>query len=122
MAKLDQLMREVQNELGTDFLYMDIVGSDGLIIAELRLSDRDTTAVTARYSMIAKLASKVAEKLNLGDIEDNLITVGKSYVMMRLLGDGSYFVVLSVTRKASLGVVRMLLKDYAGQLWDAIPR
>ena len=122
MAKLDQLMREFQNELGADFYYMDVVGSDGLVIAELKLIQTETSSVSARYSMVVKLAGKVAEKLNLGDIEDNLITVSNSHVMMKLLGDGSYFVVLSVPKDAPLGVARMLLNEYAERLWDAIPR
>jgi predicted regulator of Ras-like GTPase activity (Roadblock/LC7/MglB family) len=122
MAKLDELIREIQNELGADFLYMNVVGSDGLPIAGMSVVNINTEAVAARYTLVAKLASKLAEKLNLGDIDDNLITVDNAYVLMEMLGDESYFVILALSKEAPLGVARMLLKEYAGQIWDAIPR
>lgn len=122
MAKLDQLIREIQTELGADFLYMEVVGSDGLSIAGANLTSLDVAAVAARLTMVAKLAGKVADKLNLGDVEENLVTVDKGYSLMHELGDGSYFVVLGLARDAALGVARMLMKDYSEQLWDAIPR
>ncbi len=122
MAKLDQLIREIQTELGADFLYMEVVGSDGLSIAGTNLTALDVAAVAARLTMVAKLAGKVADKLNLGDVEENLVTVDKGYSLMHELGDGSYFVVLGLARDAALGVARMLMKDYSEQLWDAIPR
>ena len=122
MAKLDELIREIQNELGADFRYMNVVGSDGLPIAGANVVDVNAEAVAARYTLVAKLATKVAEKLNLGDVDDNLITVDSAYVLMEMLGDESYFVVLGLSREAPLGVARMVLKEYADQIWDAIPR
>lgn len=122
MAKLDQLIREIRNELGADFLYMQVVGSDGLSIAGVNLIDRDVAAIAARFTMVAKLAGKVADKLNLGDVEEDLVTVKLGYALMHQLGDGSYFVFVGLAKDAALGVARMVLKDYAGQLWDAIPR
>lgn len=122
MAKLDELIREIQNELGADFRYMNIVGADGLPIAGMNVVNVDTDAVAARYTLVVKLASKLAEKLNLGDVDDNLITVDNAYVLMEMLGDESYFVILGLSKAAPLGVARMLLKEYAGPIWDAIPR
>jgi predicted regulator of Ras-like GTPase activity (Roadblock/LC7/MglB family) len=122
MAKLDQLMQEINNELGSDFYYMLIVGSNGLSIAFLNRIERDFDALAARQSMVNKLAGKVAEKLDLGDVDDNLITNNNSYVLTQLLGDATYFAVLGLAKDASLGVARMLLKEYAQSLWDAIPR
>jgi predicted regulator of Ras-like GTPase activity (Roadblock/LC7/MglB family) len=122
MAKLDQLMQEINNELGSDFYYMLIVGSNGLSIAFLHRIERDFDALAARESMVNKLAGKVADKLDLGEVDDNLITNNNSYVLTQLLGDGSYFAVLGLAKDASLGVARMLLKENAQPLWDAIPR
>jgi predicted regulator of Ras-like GTPase activity (Roadblock/LC7/MglB family) len=122
MAKLDELIREIQNELGADYLYMNIVGSDGLPIAGMSVVNVNTDAIAARYTLVAKLASKLAEKLNLGDVDDNLITVDNAYVLMEMLGDESYFIILALAKAAPLGVARMLLKEYAGPIWDAIPR
>ncbi len=122
MAKLDQLIQEINDEIGSDFYYMLIVGSDGLIIAYSHRVERDFDALAARESMVNKLAGKVAEKLNLGEVDDNLITTNSAYVLTQLLGDGSYFAVLGLAKDASLGVARMLLKENAQPLWDAIPR
>lgn len=121
MAKLDQLIKEIQNELGPDFYYMEIVGSDGLSIAGTKVVNMDTVAIAARFALVDKLAMKVADKLNLGEVEDNLISINTSYALMHRLGDGSYFAVIGLARTAPLGVVRMLMKDYSEQLWDAIP-
>jgi predicted regulator of Ras-like GTPase activity (Roadblock/LC7/MglB family) len=122
MAKLDELIREIQNELGADFRYMNVVGSDGLPIAGVNVVDVNAEAISARYTLVAKLATKMAEKLNLGDVDDYLITVDSAYVLMVMLGDESYFVVLGLSREAPLGVARMVLKEYADQIWEAIPR
>ncbi|MBI9052063.1 MAG: roadblock/LC7 domain-containing protein [Anaerolineaceae bacterium] len=122
MAKLDELIREIQNELGADFRYMNIVGSDGLPIAGTTVADVNTEAVAARFTLIVKLASRVADKLHLGEVDDNLVTLDDAYILMELLGDESYFVILGLSKEAPLGVARMLLKEYADQLWDAIPR
>ena len=122
MAKLDQLLQEIHNELGADLLYLDIVGTDGLSISDMRQGSFDTAAISARWGLVAKLASKVADKLNLGDVEDDLVSLDSRYTMMHMLGDGSYFIILGLAKDAPLGVVRVMLKDYADQLWEAIPR
>jgi predicted regulator of Ras-like GTPase activity (Roadblock/LC7/MglB family) len=122
MSKLDQIIKDIQNELGADFLYMEVVGTDGLSIANANVTNIDVSAVAARFTMVGKLASRVADKLNLGALEENLITIQNGYGLMHELGDGSYFVVLGLAKDAALGVARMLLKDYSEQLWDAIPR
>lgn len=123
MTKLDQLLQEIRNEIGADLLYIDIVGTDGLSISDLNLtSTADTSSISARWGLAAKLTIKVADKLNLGEVEDDLITIDSRYAMMHMLGDGSYFVVLGFKKEAPLGVVRMILRDYSEQLWDAVPR
>lgn len=122
MSKLDQLIEEIQNELGSDFYYMGIVGSDGLLITMKSRVDRNYDTIAARMSMLHKLATKVSDKLNLGEVEDNLITANTAYAISQLLGDGSYFAFVGLSKDATLGVARMVLKEYADQLWDAIPR
>jgi predicted regulator of Ras-like GTPase activity (Roadblock/LC7/MglB family) len=71
--------------------------------------------------MVMRLGEKVANKTNMGDIDDSLVTTKKAYIITRLLGDGSYYWGVAVTRDAVLGLVRMLMNEYADQLWDAIP-
>ena len=121
MSKLDELIREIQNELGADLRYIGIAGTDGLTIAGAKFVDINTDAVAARYSLLAKLAEKVSDKLNLGEVEDNLLTVNNAYSLLYMLGDGSYFAYLGFTQDAPIGVFRMVMKEYSDKLWDAIP-
>ena len=123
MSKLEQLITEVRSELGADFVSTDVVGMDGLSIAGGSISaDFNATEAAARFSMVMKLAEKASGKIGMGDVEDNLVTTDKSYILTRYLGNGSYFWGLAVTRNATLGSVRILMNEYADQLWDAIPR
>lgn len=122
MSKLDQLLQDIHNELGADLQFIEIVGSDGLSIADAKYITVDTSVVAARFTMVAKLAAKVADKLNIGEVEDNLISTNNGMVLINELGDGSYMALLGLSNDAPLGVARMVIHDYDAQLWDAIPR
>jgi predicted regulator of Ras-like GTPase activity (Roadblock/LC7/MglB family) len=58
MAKLDQIIHDIHNELGADMLFIDVVGTDGLSIAAERTQNLDTAAIAARFSLVEKLAIK----------------------------------------------------------------
>jgi hypothetical protein len=58
----------------------------------------------------------------MGKVDDNLTTTDKAYIIARFIGDGSYFWGVAVTRNATLGSVRMIMNEFAGQVWDMIPR
>lgn len=123
MNKLEQLLQQVRTELGADFVSTDVVGLDGLSIAGGSVvADFDSTAASARFAMVMKLASNVANKIGMGAVEDSLVTTDQAYIITRFLGDGSYFWELAVTKNATLGMVRMLMNEYADQLWKAIPK
>ncbi|MBN1666767.1 MAG: hypothetical protein JW862_06750 [Anaerolineales bacterium] len=123
MAKLDQLIQQIRSELGSEFIATDVVGMDGISIAGSAAdANFDGAAASARFAMVMKLASKTSEKLALGDVEDNLATTDQVMVLSRFLGDGSYYWGLAVTKEATLGTIRMMMSEYAPQLWDAIPR
>jgi hypothetical protein len=68
-----------------------------------------------------KLAVKVSKKIDIGKVDDNLVTTDKNYIISRFLGDGSYYWVVVVTSNATLGTLRMLMNEFAPQMWDAIP-
>lgn len=122
MQKLDECFQQMRAELGADFVAMDVIGSDGMSIASISgRPDRDDAASAARIIMAMRLASKVSDKLGLGSVEDNLVTTDRVYVLSRFIGDNSYVLSLTVTREAILGAARMLMNDYAPQIWDAIP-
>ncbi len=123
MAKLDQLIQQFRSELGADFVSTDVVGMDGLSIAGGSIDPNfNSTDASARFSVVMKLAEKSSSKLGMGKVDDNLVTTDKAYIIARFIGDGSYYWGVAVTRNATLGTVRMLMNEYADQLWDAIPR
>lgn len=123
MAKLDQILQQFRSELGADFVSTDVVGMDGMSIAGGSVDPNfDGTEASARFAMVMKLAGRVSEKLALGAVDDNLVTTDKAYVIARFIGNGSYYWGVAVTRNATLGAVRMMMNEYADQLWDAIPR
>jgi len=122
MAKLDQLIQEVRAQLGGDFVATDIVGMDGISIAGGSVSPEfDSTEAAARFAMVMKLAAQVSNKIGMGGVDDLLVTTDKVFILTRFLGNGTYYWGLAVSRNATLGSVRILMNEYADQLWDAIP-
>ena len=123
MTKLEQILQTVRTELGADFVATDVVGMDGLSIAGVSTgAGFDSSAASARFAMVMKLASRVVDKIGMGVVDDSLVTTDRVYILTRFLGDSSYYWGLSVTKEATLGMVRMLMDEYADQLWAAIPR
>jgi predicted regulator of Ras-like GTPase activity (Roadblock/LC7/MglB family) len=124
MPKLDQVHQDFHTEIGADFYMSMIIGMDGLSISNNAAIEIEGFAAegAARMAMIAKLADKVSTKLGIGKMEDDIVTIDQGLLILRNLGDGSYFWMLCVPRTATLGTVRMLMAEYAPKLWDAIPR
>jgi predicted regulator of Ras-like GTPase activity (Roadblock/LC7/MglB family) len=74
MTKLDQLLQQLRAELGPEFVSTFVVGDDGLSIASISTNDGDKDGSnSARVAMVLKLAQKVSEKLNLGELQENLV-------------------------------------------------
>jgi len=122
MAKLEQLLQEVRAQLGGDFVSTDIVGMDGISIAGGSISPEfDSTEASARFAMVMKLAAQVSNKIGMGAVDGLLVTTDKVFLLTRFLGNGTYFWGVAVSRNATLGSVRILMNEYADQLWDAIP-
>jgi len=123
MTKLEQLIQQIRVEVGSDFVSTDVVGLDGLSVGGGSMDPNfDASEASARFAMVMKLGRTVGEKLTLGDVEDNLVTTDKAYIIARFIGDGSFYWGIAVTRNATLGAVRMMMNEYADRLWDAIPR
>ena len=119
---MEDILLDVRNQLGAEFIATEIVGVDGLPISETSMNpDFDSSVISARLAMVMKLSTKVSEKMKLGIVEDSLVTTDKTFMLIRFLGDGSYYWRVAVSKDATLGVVRMLMTEYAGRLWDAIP-
>jgi predicted regulator of Ras-like GTPase activity (Roadblock/LC7/MglB family) len=123
MGKLDQVIERFHIELGADLISTEVVGMDGIAIAGGSIDPNyNSTDAAARLSTVLKLADKASNKLGMGKVDDNLTTTDKAYIIARFIGDGSYFWGVAVTRNATLGSVRMIMNEFAGQVWDMIPR
>jgi predicted regulator of Ras-like GTPase activity (Roadblock/LC7/MglB family) len=122
MSKLEELIQQVRAELGADFISTDVVGMDGLSIAGGSMDPNfNATDASARFAMVMKLAERVSAKVGMGKVDDNLVSTDKAYIIARFLGDNTYYWGLAVTRNATLGSVRLIMNEYAPQIWDAIP-
>jgi predicted regulator of Ras-like GTPase activity (Roadblock/LC7/MglB family) len=122
MAKLDELITEIRTAIGADFISTNVVGMDGISIAGGSTDPNyDAEAAVARFAMVMKSVAQTSRKLNLGSLDDNLITTDKMYIITLFLGNGTYFWELAVSREASLGMIRMTISEYAPKLWGAIP-
>lgn len=122
MTKTEEILNQLRSELGVEFVAADVVGPDGLSVAGVSAdSSFDSNVASARLAMAMRLAHNVSQKLNLGDVEDTLATTEKHQIICRFLEDEKYFLALTVTKDATLGMVRILLNDYASIIWQSLP-
>jgi predicted regulator of Ras-like GTPase activity (Roadblock/LC7/MglB family) len=122
MAKLDQLLQQFRMEIGPDLVAVEVVGMDGMSIAGGSTDPNfDTNEAAARFAMVMKLASNVTTKVGMGIVDDNLITTDRTYVLTRFIGDGSFFMSVTVSRNAILGSLRVLMNEYVPRFLEAIP-
>jgi predicted regulator of Ras-like GTPase activity (Roadblock/LC7/MglB family) len=122
MNKLEQVIYQFRNELGSDFISTDVVGMDGISIGGGSLNPNFESAdISARFAEVMKLAVKISTKIYIGKVDENLVTTDTTYIISRFLGDGQYYWVVVVSSNATLGTVRMLMNEFAPQINDAIP-
>jgi predicted regulator of Ras-like GTPase activity (Roadblock/LC7/MglB family) len=122
MTKLEQIIYQFRSELGSNFISTDVVGMNGISIAGGSTTpDFNAEDASARFAEVMKLAVKISKKIDLGSVDDNLVTTDKNYIITRFLGDGSYYWIVVVTTDGTLGTIRMLMNEYSAQIWDAIP-
>jgi predicted regulator of Ras-like GTPase activity (Roadblock/LC7/MglB family) len=124
MTKLNDIIKELRGEIGGDLVQLSVCGSDGMAISrETIITDNDMAdQLSARVTMTLQTAKRITEKLKLGEYEETIYTFDKNYVFTKFLGDGSYAISCLLTKKATLGTVRMLIEEYSPKIWDAIPR
>ena len=122
MTKLEQILQDFRAELSGDFISTEVVGMDGISIAGGSLDlNYDANEISARFAEVMKLAIKISGKIDIGKVDDNLVTTDKTYILSRFLGGSDYFWIVVVPSSATLGTVRMLMNEYAPQIAEAIP-
>lgn len=119
-SDLRTLFGQIRADLGDDFVATEIVGMDGMSIAEERSRPEfDSEIVSAQITMVMKLANRVSGNVSLGAVRDNQLNTEKWMVFSRFLGDGSFFWLLATTKNATLGIVRTLMDEYELRLLGA---
>lgn len=123
MAKLDVLLKEMAGEIPGLFAAA-VSGMDGLEIASYSTTPEfDLEMATAQLSLVMKLVQKTSNQLGGDEVEDNLVTTNGNYYLTRFLGDGSYWLGVAVDKNAaSLGNVRLTVRQYADSFWKGIPK
>ena len=117
------MLKEMAGEI-PGFIASDIVGMDGVSIAAYSLDPKFNAELScAQYAMVLRLVQKTASQLGAGNVEDNLTTSDKTYILVRYIGDGSYYLGIVVDKaNASLGNVRLIARQHTDALWAAIPK
>jgi predicted regulator of Ras-like GTPase activity (Roadblock/LC7/MglB family) len=119
--KFEDILAELSGEV-TGYRGSFLVGIDGINLASNFVGELDPDLASAQMAMLLKLVNGSAEKLGAGNLEDNLTTTEKAYILMRFLPGKQYFLGISVERKSgNLGNMRLMSKMYTDKLAKAMP-
>lgn len=119
--KFEEILSELAGEV-SGFRGSFLVGIDGINLASKFVGELDPELASAQMAMLLKLVSGSTEKLGAGNLEDNLTTTEKAYILMRFLPGKQYFLGISAERKSgNLGNMRLMSKMYTERLAKAMP-
>ncbi len=119
--KFDEILSELAGEV-TGFRGGFLVGIDGINLASKYVGDLDPELASAQMAMLLKLVSGSTEKLGAGNLEDNLTTTEKAFILMRFLPGKQYFLGISAERKTgNLGNMRLMSKMYTERMAKVMP-
>jgi predicted regulator of Ras-like GTPase activity (Roadblock/LC7/MglB family) len=122
VTKLDELLRKMADDI-PGFQSASVVGIDGLALAIYSVSKFDTDLGNAQFALIMKLVEKTVNLLSKSNVQDNLVTTKKSFILSRFIGDNNYYVNTVVDRaNGSLGNVRLISRQFSKDIWDAVPK
>lgn len=123
MNKLTNLLKEMGEEI-PGLSATAIVGMDGLPVAQYSTATEfDIEIAAAQFALIMKSLQKTCDQLGNNNVEDTFVTTTSSYLMTLFLGDGSYYLVVAIDKNSgTLGNLRLITKQFADALWNAIPK
>jgi len=122
MGKLDDLLAEMGTEI-TGYVASAVVGMDGINIASHTVSDADPDVISAQMTKLFKLVDSTVKKMDGGELEDNLITMERAYILMRFLPGGEYYLGMAADRNSGrLGNMRLISKIYSQKIAKAMPK
>ncbi len=122
MQELEEVMKSFRDEMGAVFIGMGVVGPDGFPVSDIVFSPTfNAKEGETRGTMAMLMGKKVSQKLGLGQMEELMMTSNMGYFMSVDLGN-TYTLMLGVAKQATLGALRMLIKEYAPRLVKACPK
>ena len=120
--KLDDILKEMSTDV-SGYVSSIVAGMDGLNIAQHSLDRANPETISAQLTLLVKLVDTSVGKLKAGELEDELVTTERNYVLMRYLPGKQYFLGMAIDRKASnLGNLRLMSRIYADRISKAMPR
>ena len=76
----------------------------------------------AQLAVVVRLCSLTSDKLKLGGFDENLISTTSRYILTRPLGANFYLAMILSRDSTTLGMVRMIAREHADQIYDALPK
>ncbi len=85
-------------------------------------SSLNAELAAAQLAVVVRLCSLTSDKLKLGGFDENLISTTSKYILTRPLGANFYLAMILSRDSTTLGMVRMIAKEHADQVYDALPK
>lgn len=120
-GSVKDILAELAGELD-GLLGLGVMDMDGVAIATYVPSGSiiSVELTAAQLAMVMRLSKSTADKLRLGELDENLLTTSSRYILTRPVGNHCYLAMV-LSRDAILGMVRLIAQDYASRLYQALP-
>lgn len=76
----------------------------------------------AQLAVVVRLCSLTADKLKLGDFDENLITTASKYILTKALTSDFYLAMILSKESTTLGMARLVVREHAAQVCQALPK
>lgn len=76
----------------------------------------------AQLAVVVRLCSLTADKLKLGDFDENLITTASKYILTKALTSDFYLAVILSKESTTLGMARLVVREHAAHVCQALPK
>ena len=100
-----------------------VVGSDGvpIVMYEAPGNKLDPELVGAQFGEVLRIVANGTHEMGTGEIEDNVTTTSGAYLLTKPIGDGSCYLGVATSKETSLGMLRIVAKNYTDKLWASMP-
>lgn len=120
---IGDVVREVASTI-EGLLGVGVMDMEGVPVAVVTPSDATLNAelAAAQLAVMVRLCSSTADKLKLGDFDENLITTTSRYILTKVLTSDFYLAMILSKESTTLGMARLVAREYAAQVSQALPK